>query len=485
MDLVFRDLSEDIKKKCLKAKSKKEHQAKVASKVPKIEIDSRIDQRLIKEPYVFSNDCAALFFFHDYVLLETQQPSNLFDLLPGIYQTSIPGSPLAEVITALGLVCLSNTTASPEPLIPARARYVSALHSINDSIRDPGAASADETLMAVLLLGLYEDNTSTPGSLEQWAKHMNGAQALLDVRGSQQLKTRVGRQLITNLRTSTIANCLLKHTAVPACIMRWSALLEDYETPEEASASTLAQIVASFCELQAFIDIVGGSSESIVPMALQIDTSLEAWASIEVSKRPITHSSSPASSPLSFPFHTTSLSYNSLATATHWNHYRAIRIMLHSLILAQLDPPSPVSTPSYFDTSTPHAPQILLSEILVQTLSHDICASVSFCLNLDPLSPTAHQPSKAAYAKLLLWPLYTAGKSACVPAETAEWVADMFDFIAKVTGVRKGASLAKALRAWPVEGEEGGSPKAHFAEVRQAVMEGDEVPCSKGMYLIC
>ena len=217
--------------KCMRVRPKKEHPSKALSKVPENETKTTVDQRLIKEPYAFSNDCAALFFFHDYVLLETRQPLNLFDMLPGIYQTSSPGSPLADIITALGLVCLSNTKGTPEALIPARARYGAALHSINASIRDPGAASADETLMAVLLLGLYEDNTATPGSLEQWSKHMNGALALLDVRGSKQLKTRVGRQLITNLRTSVFANCLLKHTSVPACIMQWSALLKQYESP--------------------------------------------------------------------------------------------------------------------------------------------------------------------------------------------------------------------------------------------------------------
>lgn len=482
-DLVFRDLSDDIKKKCLKAKSKKEHSSKASSKVPTTTRKELDDPRLIKEPYAFSNDCAALFFFHDYVLLETRQPSSLFDMLPSIYQTSSPGSPLTDIITALGLVCLSNTKGAPEALVSARARYVAALHSINDSIRDPGAASADETLMTVILLGLYEDNTSTPGSLDQWSKHVNGAMALLDIRGVAQLKTRVGRQLITNLRTSTIANCLLKHTSVPVSIMRWSALLEGYESPEEASATALSQIIASFCELQAFIDLIG-ASESIVAMALQIDESLEKWAWIEAHERSITNIEAPLFSPLSFGLSNTT--YHSLSVATYWNHYRSIRIMLHSLILAQVDPRSPPSTPSYFDSSTPHAPQIALSKSLIQTLSHEICTSVRYCFNLTTEDPTSHQPEKAAYAKLLLWPLYTAGNSDCVPDETTGWIAEMFEFIARVTGVRKGTNLAKALRAWPAGGDEAQSPpKAQFAEVRQLAMQDDGIRHATRMHLIC
>jgi hypothetical protein len=483
-DLVFRDLNEDVKMKCMRVKPKKEHPSKASSKVPEHETKTSVEQRLIKEPYAFSNDCAALFFFHDYVLLETRQPLNLFDMLPGIYQTSRPGSALADIITALGLVCLSNTKGNPEALIPARARYVAALHSINATIRDPGAASADETLLAVLLLGLYEDNTATSGSLEQWSKHMNGALALLEVRGAKQLNTRIGRQLVTNLRTSIFANCLLKHTSVPPCIMRWSALLKQYESPEEASATGLAEIVAPFCELQAYIKSTGASGEATVPMALQIDDALEKWATIESHERSFTSHEASSNEILSFEGAYTT--YHSLSTATHWNHYRSIRIMLHEMILTQLEPPTlSHSISSYFDTATPHIKQIESSKFHIITLSQDICASVRYCLNLHTEEPSRPQPEKSAYAKLVLWPLYTAGKSACVPDATASWIAQTFEFIARVTGVRKGISLAKALRAWPCEGDLTQSPKAQFAKLREAVLEDDGVAHPKGMYLIC
>ena len=479
---MFRDLSEDVKTKCMRPKTKKEHQCKTVSKVPANDTLRTLELQLIKEPYAFSNDCAALFFFHDYVLLETRQPSSLFDMLPGIYQTSRPDSPLADIITALGLVCLANTKGSPEAMIPARARYVAALHNVNASIRDPGAASADETLMVVLLLGLYEDNTGTPGSLEQWSKHVHGAMALLDIRGGKQVKTQVGRQLITNLRTSTIANSLLKHTIVPACVMRWSALLEEYETPEEASATALAEIVASFCELQSLIKSAS-RSKFIIPMALHIDDSLEKWAAIEDYERPVISTKAISTSVLSFEGAITG--YHSLPAATHWNHYRSIRIMLHEIILARLAQQEKQPVCSYFDSATPNATQIELSKLLIISLSHEICASVHYCLNLkDEVINYSHQPEKAAYAKLLLWPLYTAGRSACVPAATSSWVADTFDIIASVTGVRKGASLAKALRAWPCGPEESaaGSPKTHW---RDKVLSTDGVGHPKGMYLIC
>lgn len=479
---MFRDLSEDVKLKCMRIKSKKDQQSKALSKVPENDTNNVVDERLIKEPYAFSNDCAALFFFHDYVLTETRQPSNLFDLLPGIYQTSRPDSPLANIITALGLVCLANTKGIPEVMIPARARYVAALHNINISIRDPSCASADETLMVVILLGLYEDNTAIPGSLEQWSKHVHGAIALLDIRGSKQLKRRVGRQLITNLRTSTIANCLLKHTSVPQCIMQWSALLKEYESPEEASATALADIVASFCQLQECMKTAGNTvnGRNVVPMALLIDAELEKWAAIERYERPYTSIKAEPTSDLTFEGSYTT--YHNLSVATHWNHYRSIRIMVNEIILGQLEQDSPQLIDSYFETTTPNANQIELSKILIISLSQEICASVRYCLCFAAEVNNSHQPEKAAYAKLLLWPLYTAGKSACVPDATSSWIADAFDFITRVMGVRKGASLAKALRAWPCAVNSTARRKAHW---RDAVLRTDHVKHPSGMYLIC
>jgi len=39
-----------------------------------------------------------------------------------------------------------------------------------------------------------------------WTKHINGAAALLALRGKQQLKTPIGRQLFVHLRSQVVSN---------------------------------------------------------------------------------------------------------------------------------------------------------------------------------------------------------------------------------------------------------------------------------------
>ena len=122
---------------------------------------------------------------------------------------------LASIISSIELMSLAYAKNVPEVLGPAQARYTATLHSVKLSIEDPARAGADETLMIVLLMGLYEDKDASSDSVERWIQHIHGALALINLRGKNQLKTSVGRQLIVNLCTSTITNCLVRHSSVP------------------------------------------------------------------------------------------------------------------------------------------------------------------------------------------------------------------------------------------------------------------------------
>jgi hypothetical protein len=170
----------------------------------------------------FTEDGVACFFFSDYVLDESRVSNNLFDTLPGLYANASTDSPLTTTITALGMACLSNTLNIPEIMMKANVKYAKSLNSINAALRDPVEAKSDQTLLVVILLGLYEEvmsppppqiskiqptnhqhNNTTP-SLDPWTNHVNGAMALLDYRGKSQLERQGGLQLISALRTSVV-----------------------------------------------------------------------------------------------------------------------------------------------------------------------------------------------------------------------------------------------------------------------------------------
>lgn len=63
---------------------------------------------------------------------------------------------LSEVAIALGLIPLSNNHRDKQVVHASRTRYASALRLTNAALCDPKQAVADETLMTIMLLALYE-----------------------------------------------------------------------------------------------------------------------------------------------------------------------------------------------------------------------------------------------------------------------------------------------------------------------------------------
>ena len=100
---------------------------------------------------------ATCFFFRNYVWEDSQSSKGFFDYLPRIFgRNETMGSALTDAIMSLGMVGLSNTKHASEIMIPATEKYHSALRATNSALRDVEQAKADQTLITVMLLGLYE-----------------------------------------------------------------------------------------------------------------------------------------------------------------------------------------------------------------------------------------------------------------------------------------------------------------------------------------
>jgi hypothetical protein len=105
-----------------------------------------------------AEDVAANCFFNYYVLPNPAKgPSKLYNSLPEIYAKAPPDSALSATIVALGIASMSSSMKIPSLMLKANAKYAEALNLINSALRDPFAAKLDETLMVVILLGLYEE----------------------------------------------------------------------------------------------------------------------------------------------------------------------------------------------------------------------------------------------------------------------------------------------------------------------------------------
>lgn len=127
-------------------------------------------------------DVAAAFFISNYA-----PKSNLSCVLshPSLKLTS----PALDALRATSLAYLSMTL--PPSLSPTLTRttsvmYGTALSHTNASLADPSTAAADMTILAVLLLALFESlSLRGPSSRTAWLAHTRGTQALLRLRRRQ------------------------------------------------------------------------------------------------------------------------------------------------------------------------------------------------------------------------------------------------------------------------------------------------------------
>jgi hypothetical protein len=100
-------------------------------------------------------DQAACYFFRNYVL-DDSSTNGPFQYLNSIYNNEIIGPAMRDSIEALGLVGLGNFWQSPEMKFQANRKYNSALRLVSSRLRSEQEAKENQTLVAVMLLGLYE-----------------------------------------------------------------------------------------------------------------------------------------------------------------------------------------------------------------------------------------------------------------------------------------------------------------------------------------
>ena len=172
------------------------------------------------------SDQATCFFFYNFVVVNLGFSRGHLDAIPILIQRPGNGALVATVIS-VGMAALSNTKAAPQVMVAARQSYVKALRLINTALRDPVESKTDQTLSAILLLGLFEVSRAARNvqkqtgahidqiitcnseqSMESWTNHIDGAAALLRFRGPEQLRTRTGFALFMHCRYQIVCTFL-------------------------------------------------------------------------------------------------------------------------------------------------------------------------------------------------------------------------------------------------------------------------------------
>ncbi|MCJ1438959.1 hypothetical protein MMC27_008349 [Xylographa pallens] len=134
-------------------------------------------------------------------------------------------------IKALGLAGFSHAAHAPTVMIQAREQYLRAIRLTNAALRSPMDVKKDSTLLSIMILGMFETVTGrTQRSLEAWASHVNGAAALLKIRGPEQMITPGGRRMFAQVTSTLVTTCLQHQLEVPDHILELRNEAVKYQT---------------------------------------------------------------------------------------------------------------------------------------------------------------------------------------------------------------------------------------------------------------
>lgn len=110
-------------------------------------------------------DMGASFFFSTYHLDEPPFSGAYYSWITKAYNGDQASHGIRAAIEAAGMAGLANVLHAPQIASKSRAQYARALVATQRAMNDPTEVTTDETLLAVILLGLFE---VCPSMLRYW-----------------------------------------------------------------------------------------------------------------------------------------------------------------------------------------------------------------------------------------------------------------------------------------------------------------------------
>lgn len=354
--------------------------------------------------------------------------------LTSLSEQATPGNHLTDSVDAVSFAFMAHHYRRSGFDKLARAKYLKAIQHLNKILQSPSLAATDTTLQSVLLLDLCE-KFANHSSLDpnSWLAHVNGALALVRVRGHRNLSSQTARQLAARLITTSMISCIAASIRVPAPLLDLRRSLDPF-FPKTDAKWRMPDIVISLIDLQ--VDIHEGK------LAADADILDAAWA---LEARFVKF----RNELLSFwqPAHIIAPLHNSLILGSYyglyhdhfvtqgWNVFRTMRMLLHSIIQNY----SVGNAGTDHDTSS-------ASRKIMELSSQEICSSApQFILEearAENALPFAPLQTLQLYA--LVPNLYVAGHLSRDP-RIRMWVITILKHMAEVGGMEMASRVAGIL----------------------------------------
>ncbi|RMY08730.1 hypothetical protein D0867_08946 [Hortaea werneckii] len=350
-------------------------------------------------------------------------------------------------IRACGMASLNNIENVNMGSQYARALYAEALGLLNTQLRDPARCVEDEALVAVSLLGYFENLVcDSRESIQSWKAHMSGATQLLKLRGRAQFKSGTGRILFRETRAQILIHCIWDDLDPPSFLWDWQHDLQEPEPPMLRyflqPADTLARLSFEFAKLRA--DIAHGRipDSASASICADIDRQMIQWASFTLSAGQAAvwnyHELDVPESP--HVWNGMVHAYAQSPAPGVWNTYRVIRILVtrsQELLCRRL---------KHTFTNAEQEEQAAYFRRVRRQMTDEICAGVPPMLgHAGPKALNSSCPLTSAYSSI--WPLFFAGTCALERIGPECWEVSLFSASESATSAQR-TSAASAQAGW-------------------------------------
>ncbi|KAL9131458.1 MAG: hypothetical protein Q9217_000606 [Psora testacea] len=318
---------------------------------------------------------------------DPQSDRDFVGLLPLLYPRAKTGSPLTLCVAAISHLVFNkfeHKIQKPETLLQVRETYGKALTATRISLQDPIASLADETLMAVCLLGWYEACVGAFKAKISSPQHFEGAAALIQQRQGF-LMNDITKRMLVGVRSNLAYRAIESASPIDVTMEVWHepdnfthtpASLLDLLTAGAANILARARRFPNEVRRTDGIDKVKTEDSWILSTAKAADAELAMWQDVippNWTPIPVSRDHVPNEVIEAGLYGQTCDVYQDIITCSTWNDWRTARLKVLGLI-------------ARCTISEERANAINT----IQELVDAICASIPFCLGSRTTPASLH-----------------------------------------------------------------------------------------------
>ncbi|KAJ5933682.1 hypothetical protein N7454_006011 [Penicillium verhagenii] len=436
-DLVFRDQTSDTIKRSRKVSEKKHYEIHgAATDVNALTIP-------ISGPNPNLVDLGVNYFLQDFVVGGQYPSCGFLNYIPTAYSADAEHPTLLASMAAVGLVALAARR--PELVRHARAKYSEAIQRVNDALSSPVDSLKDSTLMSVISLGVFEHVSN----FESWVRHVKGAATLVVARGKSQFARRNAILMFNQVRADMSAACIHRVRPFPNDMLELQEEAAKYIDPSDAfwALGVLATRCATVFALAARKNNGIRCSESwfdFLKASIAIEDDFEFVLDVLAKQEPykIIQESCERTRFISYNgrYHL----YRTSWAIRLWNNSRMVEIIVCRIICWLIDKVLEQDMP-YSDEGRVNLESKRQEAIQIMSRrGKEILATVPQGLGLVFL-PSANKPEERSVSGgyMLIWNLYTVGKSPAISYQNRRWVVKQLKGISESAGITMALQLAE------------------------------------------